>query len=118
MKKRVIALILSLTCASSLFFGLVGCKGGGELGGEKIDPNREQVYVGNFNGGMGSEWMAELDKAFEKAYPQYQVIVDNKKLEYNGAQLAATMKTNRQDIYFTTEVNYFDFIAGGCIGKG
>ena len=113
MRKRLMAAVLSFACMATALSSLVGCKNSGEIGGEKIDPNREQLYVGNFNGGLGSEWMAELDKAFEEAYPQYQVIVDNKKLEYNGAQLAATMKTNRQDIYFTTEVNYFDFIAEG-----
>jgi hypothetical protein len=109
MKLKIIPLLLAFVLCTAL----PGCGDKMPNGGEKIDPNRKQLYVGNFNGGMGSEWMDELDKAFEAAYPEYQVIVDNKKLEYNGAQLSATMKTNRQDIYFTTEVNYFDFIAEG-----
>ena len=75
------AAVLSVACMATALSSLIGCKNSGEIGGEKIDPNREQLYVGNFNGGLGSEWMAELDKAFEAAYPQYQVIVDNKKLE-------------------------------------
>lgn len=100
---------LAVLATIIMSFAAVGCFK--HDGGRKIDPNKTQLYIGNFNGGMGSAWLQEVADAFEAEHPDVEVLIDNKKEQFNGTMLLDTIKTNRQDIYFTTEVLYDDAVA-------
>lgn len=112
MNKKIVSLMLCALLACGTVSVFTGCSDPDD-GGEKIDPNRTQLYVGNFNGGMRDDWLREMDNAFEAAYPEYQVIIDNAKDQFTGQQLDNNIKTNRQDMYFTTDADYFQFTAKG-----
>ncbi len=114
--KKVIILMLVVVMA----FSVIAC---GDLPiddtKEEIDPNRTQLYVGCFNGALGTEWMKQLDSAFETAYADWvnpengkigiQVIPNYGKTEYEDGSLNTDISNSQNDIYFLSS-NDYDFI--------
>lgn len=117
MKKRVFALLCIVFVCFSMFLG--GCSGSGNNSedepnyDEPIDPNRTQLYVGNYNGGLGARWLWEVKELFEKAHPDIQVKIDNDTTGYESTYLEANIATNRQDLYFLDSNPYYTFVAKG-----
>ena len=60
--KKVIALTMTALLAMT---GLVGCRERAELG---IDYSKTQLYVYNYDGGVGSEWLDKVITRFENEY--------------------------------------------------
>lgn len=114
--KKVIILMLCVVMA----FSVVAC---GDLPiddtREEIDPNRTQLYVGCFDGALGTEWMKKLDEAFEAKYADWvnpdngkvgvQVIPNYGKTEYEDGTLNTDISSSQNDIYFLSS-NDYDFI--------
>lgn len=116
--KKIISIVLALVFLGvivGVIVGMVRCSSDRESGIEKIDPNRDQIYVGYFNGGMQLAWINELKYAFEAKYPKYQVIIDPDKDKYSYINLRSYIPTGRQDIYFTTSIQLQDFYSRGII---
>lgn len=73
MKKRF-AKIFSAALALVISLGLTACGGGTNPNNpdsnveEKIDTSRTQLYVFNFYGGYGSDWLAAAKKRYEKLH--------------------------------------------------
>ena len=114
--KKLLALVLALAAVLSL---AVGCQQNvpedpNEFT-EDVDPNRTQLYVGYYNGGLGMVWLKEVKAAFEKLYPDYQIMIDPDKDAYMDSQLEGSIKINRQDMYIDAQVDYYDFIKKGLI---
>lgn len=110
MKKMMSILLSTILAAGSLsVFAACGDRNS-EDGGEAIDPNRTQLYVGVFDGALGTEWFDLYDEAYEASHPDIQVILDEKKNEYGDAQLVSTMKDSRQDVYFLSANNYSVYV--------
>ena len=71
MKKitKFLAPMLSAVCLLGTlpFAACSGTSAGGGGGGtnEDIDHSRTQIYVFNYAGGYGSDWLAEIKKRFE-----------------------------------------------------
>ena len=114
--KKLLALVLALAAVLSL---AVGCQQNvpedPDEFTEDVDPNRTQLYVGYYNGGLGMVWLKEVKAAFEKLYPDYQIMIDAGKDEYMDSQLEGSIKINRQDMYIDAQVDYYDFIKKGLI---
>ncbi len=85
MKKRfkvlAVLLVLVVTAISSLS---VGCS----EKGEKVDDTKTTIYVSNYDGGVGHEWLDKIEKRFEAEYANeefekgkkgVQIIVHNNK---------------------------------------
>ena len=114
--KKLIALMLAITTVISCAAMLAGC-------GESIDdPNRfvedvdaarTQLYVGYFNGGIGLSWLTEAKRLFEEIYPEYQIMIDTGKDEYQSEVLLSNIKTNRQDMYLVDSFDYYKFVSKG-----
>ena len=79
-------------------------------GGKDVDPNKTQVYIGNYDGGLGHEWLNVLITEFEKEHTDVQIWIDPKKDEYGNNILEANIKTNRQDMYFLDYNQYYNYI--------
>ena len=62
--KKFVALVLILITAVTL---ATGCRKG-NVDGIEIDPNRTQLYVYNYNGGVGSAWLDKVIARFESKY--------------------------------------------------
>lgn len=124
-KKTVAILIVSILSLIAVL-SLVGCRehrnpdGTGDV---KIDTTKTQLYVANYNGGFGQEWLDDgIIPAFEAAYADYQgvdgkvgvqVIVDSLSLE--GSRLIDAIPNQRSEIYFTERVYYRDAVASGYL---
>ena len=71
--KKVLVLVLALSCALGAF---AGCGDYGEPE-EEVDPNRRQIYVSMFTGGQGIEWLKnDLKYKYEATHPDIQIMVD------------------------------------------
>lgn len=118
--KTKIAAVLACVAAVT---PLTACGGGGNEGEEKIDPSRTQIYVYNFNGGYGSEWISSLKKRFEAEYAErddieegkkgVQVMITNKKSTMN--EISSQVLSNKEEIYFSEYAYYYTLKADGLL---
>ena len=60
--KKMTALFCMIIVAC-MSFGAIGCGKDTDL--EQIDPNRTQLYVFNYAGGYGVEWLNAIKKDYE-----------------------------------------------------
>ncbi len=121
--------ILSKTCA--IMLGLMmsvsvcllagGCSP--ESTSEEIDPNRTQLYVFNYAGGFGSDWLQAVkeryeeyskDVVYEEGKTGVQIFVTNQKS--TGEDVAGTVLTNHYEVYFTEYAYYQTLRAQGVLG--
>lgn len=77
---------------------------------ESVDSSRTQLYVGNFNGGYGFEWLMKAKERFEAENPDVQIMIDNGKDEYRSNMLTQNISTNRQDMYVVDDASYYTYI--------
>lgn len=97
--------------------------GGGDTGiTEEVDYSRTQLYVSNFNGGYGDEWLYKLKARFEEFYKEttfeegkkgVQVLIDNAKS--NGAAIATQIAGSRNEVFFSESVYYYDMVNPGLV---
>ena len=109
--------VLALLCAGAACFNLVACGGGGGDGEEEIDETKTQLYISNFNGGVGTEWLEKHAARFEEEYKNVeftpgkfgvQVIIETHK----GVSVDK-FATERNEIYFLENCNYYDMLSTG-----
>ena len=90
--------------------------------GEKINTDMSQLYLSNYNGGYGTEWLNEVKARFEDVYKEYsfekdkkgvQVIIRSDKTGYSGQGLYDSMAGNRNDVFFSEAINYYDYVNAG-----
>lgn len=115
--KNKLAAVLACVAAVT---PLAACGNGTGDGEEKIDPSRTQIYVYNFNGGYGTEWISSLKKRFEAEHAQesfedgktgVQVMVKNDKIK--GVDISSQILSNKEEIYFTEYAYYYTMKADG-----
>jgi hypothetical protein len=111
--KKFSTALLAITVAVSCL-GLFGCRDRIGPNEEKVDPKRTQLYVANYDGGFGHEWLdkakarfeeAEKDKSYEEGKLGVQIIPFNSKHSLPG------QTTN--DVFFYDGLQYYDQIALG-----
>lgn len=91
-KKILTAAVLSLAMLTS-----VGC-GGQTI--QSFDKDKTQLYVGVYNGGYGMAWLEKAEKGFEELYPDVDVVLMQKKDEYETAKLKDTIDELGIDLYY------------------
>ncbi len=111
--KKILSFVLVALLSLSSAAVFVGC--GGKTQGEKVDPNKTQLYVGVYDGALGTEWLYEYKKEYEALHPDVQIWPDEKKNEYSDGQLISTIKNSRQDVYFLSANNYSAFVDKGLL---
>ena len=107
--KKAMASLLSVAMLASAF-SMVGCNPTPGEGGdfyEEVDPNRTQLYVGNFNGGYGFEWLVKAKERFEAENPDIQIMIDNGKDEFRYSSYRKNIQGNRQDMYVVDDSSYY-----------
>ena len=121
--KKSLTKIMATVCALTACAPLAACGGVAPNlngSGAEVDKSKAQLYVSNFNGGVGHDWLDAHIKRFEEAYAEYefipgtkgvQVWVDNHKNGLEG--LSGQMKNAPETVYFLEDVNYYDAISRG-----
>ncbi len=122
--KKLIATVCALTCVGSAF---VGCKKGGPIFAVDIldvDETKTQLYIGNYNGGMGSRWLDEYRKGFEELYKDtsfedgkmgVELVIDNDKQTYEPSSIEKSIDGSIINVYFTERANYYNFVKKGLL---
>lgn len=113
------AVILSLLIL--VVFSFASCGGGSEGNyTEKVDENRTQLYVYNYDGGFGSEWLNKVKLRYEAlhANDEYepgkkgiQIIINNTK----NAATSETIKNGQDEVYFTENMYYYSLRYDGAL---
>ena len=80
--------ILAMACALIALGNFAACGGGNTSDLESIDTTKSQLRIGNFDGGVGTQWLNEAidrfeelykDKSFEDGKKGVQILVDRHK---------------------------------------
>ena len=116
--KKTLCVILGLLMSLSV----AACGKGPGLT-EAIDPNRTQLYVFNYDGGVGTEWLYEIKERFEAEYKDtcfepgtnkmgVQIMIEANKLSfYNDEKI----KSSPNEVFFTENVGYTDMVSQGLL---
>lgn len=103
---------------------VAGCGGSGGTGNytEKVDENRTQLYVYNYDGGFGSEWLNKIKQRYEAlhANDEYepgtgkrgiQIMMNNTK----NAVTSETIKSGQDEVYFVENMYYYSLRYDGAL---
>ncbi len=117
--KKIVGLILALSIMLTMALALVSCTGGKT---EKIDKNRTQLYVFNYGGGYGVDWLYAVKERFEERHKDTVIngktgvqvmITHEKKLISN---MYEEVLDNTEEIYFTEYAYYYALLERGLVG--
>ena len=113
MKKRI-ALLLVFLLTLTAGFTMAGC--GSEKKG--IDETKTQLYVYNFDGGVGSDWLEAVSARFEEKYAdtEFEPGTGKKGVEIvpgKGKDSLTTIATSEYNVIFDERVTYNDYISQG-----
>lgn len=115
--KRLFALGAALTLSIGAFAGC-GSSGGGKDG---IDPNKSQLYVYNFAGGYGTEWLSDLARRYEEAkkdvsFEPGKTGIQIRPSNIKNSVTSADVKNGKEVVYFTEHVDlYGDLINNNAV---
>lgn len=118
--KRGCSVLLALTLSMSM----VAC-GGKKTGGdiEQVDDNKTQLYVFNFAGGFGAEWLAAAKARFEELHKDdvyeegkkgVQIVINNSKQSADA--VVNQIEYNAEEVYFTELAYYYTLKEAGVLG--
>ncbi len=116
-------LVICAALASAVCLTAAGC-GGRTPGGEKIDPHKTQLYVYNFAGGYGSDWLTALKTRFEEKHKNdtnweegktgVQVFVSAEKDSISD--ISSQILNNKEEVYFSEYAYYYTLKSQGVLG--
>lgn len=120
MKKttKMISGLLSAAMACGL---IAGCSGAEQT--EKIDTQKTQLYVQNFEGGFGSDWLRAAKTRFEEAFKNesYETgktgvqIIIAPPAKTDGISLRPNLNNTINEVFFNESVYYYDYIRDGLL---
>lgn len=117
MYKKFLAFVMALVTLTSLGF-LNACK----RGVEAVNKNMTQLYIGNYNGGVGQVWIVEAANAFAEKYKDYsfekgkkgvQFFFDHDKDLETETNILGSKNLN--ELYFNQGVNYTEWADKGLL---
>ncbi|PWM75295.1 MAG: hypothetical protein DBX59_02380 [Bacillota bacterium] len=87
--------------------------------GKEVDLSKAQLYVSNFNGGMGYEWLSKIIKRFEADYAETEFLEGTKGVQvwidnHKGLD-DDKIPTVRDEVLFLENCNYYDMIYNGYL---
>lgn len=114
--KKTLTKVMAVLCAATACMPFAACT----TGGVKIDKTKTQLYISNFNGGVGHNWLDAHIQRFQDDYAEVeftpgkkgvQILVSNHKK--GMSEIGGKMAKAKEEIYFLEGVNYHDEIAQG-----
>lgn len=119
---RIVALLLALVMSLSMAACGNSGSGGPEGNAESLDTERTQLYIHNFNGGYGVEWLKNLkdryeelhkDDVYEEGKKGIQIIINNEKAL--ATELEDKILHNKEEIYFAEKAYYYSLLNKGVL---
>lgn len=101
-----------------IIFVAAGCDGLFKRGGgDIIDKTRTQLYIGNYDGGLGHEWLEIVAQRYEEKNKEIQIIINNEKDLFGDANLLTNMPNYNNDVYFLNAITYRNYVAQGRLAE-
>ena len=113
--KRILASLLGCALLALPLAGMAGCGSTRE-----VNEGMTQLYIGNYDGGVGRTWIETVARQFEEDYAEtsfeegkkgVQIWFSHLKDEYKSGNLLTTIQNYREDIYFLDSIVYEDFVS-------
>ena len=105
--KKSIAMLLVGSLVGSTVVGLAGCQI--ENPNNKIDKDKVQLYVGNYNGGVGDKWLDSVVERFEEKYGlPFPLLSDPEKEVHQAYDVLKEKSKNKTEIEITSVVEELD----------
>ena len=116
--KKLLALSVFAVMVS---VSLTGCGGpwrDDEEYNQKVDTTKSQLYVQNFKGGFGSDWLYAVASRFEELYKDeefesgkkgVQIMISPAKVD--GLTLLSSINASNSEMFFNESVYYYDYLA-------
>lgn len=95
---------LSLLLTFVIAFAFTACSNPNET--ENVDKNKTQVYVANYQGGVGELYLKQIKQEYEKKNPDVQIMITSKTEEFQGDTLLGNMPYDSYDLYFLGDADY------------
>ena len=124
--KKIIKRFGCMFLAVLLVMGIAACNGPatkepstpGKLDEDDFNPEMSQLYVSNFNGGFGTDWLYAAIARFMEDYKDYS-FEDGK----TGVQVWVETHKNQADdmanqineVFFLESINYYDRVSKGLL---
>lgn len=114
--------LISLSLMIVALFVFSGCRDNVIPGGEEIQKDKTQLYITNFNGGVGTEWLYKIKEQYEALHAEesyeegkkgVQIIVDP--IKNNGFHMIDTFGGGTDDIIFNEYMRINDWYAKGLL---
>ena len=128
MKKALSIILAALLCGMTMsscgdLEDIIGGDSASERPTTSVNTDETQLYVFNYDGGIGSDWIYEVVERFEEEYADVcfepgtnkkgvQVIVEANK---DDTHSTASIATQTADVIFTEMVWYNDLVSQGVI---
>ena len=121
MLKKFVAVIMAAVTALGTMSLFSAC---GEQIGEPIDETKTQLYIGNYDGGVGTQWLYEAASRFEEKYKDtafepgtgkkgVEVRINPDKTMFHGSNVLLKLRSIKEQIVFTEQVDYDVFASSG-----
>lgn len=107
--KKVLSAIMAAAVLCATVAPLTACTPTVDEG-EPINPDKTQLYIANYYGGLGDDWLKELKRQYEEIHEDIQIIIRNDKTSYLPDQLVNTIKTDTNQLYFVEKQHYHDLV--------
>ena len=72
------------------------------------------IYVKNYQGGYGTDWLNEAKARFEKLHPNVEIKINN--VTQTADDLTSKILDGRDEVYFTEQSSYFTLKSKGLLG--
>lgn len=120
MKRQTLKKIAATAMALAFSASMVACGDdfGTSSGVEPMDVTKSQLYVYNYDGGFGTEWLYAAKARFEEAYAETSFEEGKKGIQVQvsaGKSNLDAIATSSFNVFFTEQVFYNDLIAKGLL---
>ena len=80
-----------------------------------LDPEKTTIYIGNYYGGLGNEWLNVLAKRYCETHPDVQFKIDDDKNKYLLDNISSNLKSSRCALFFIEKIYYYDMVSQGLL---
>lgn len=127
--KKSLKKLVSLLCVTVATVNIAACGAGAGAGtlnsdsvsdpneGMEYDASKAQLYISNFNGGVGTDWLLAAKARFEEKYEGVSFVEGTQGvqiwIEPHKGISPEKMEMERNEIYFLENANYYDMAYSG-----
>lgn len=120
--KKSISLLLAICLFLSSIVFLAGCARQQVTPDDKVDSSKSQLYISNYEGGFGREWLDEAAERFEEKYADVsfepgkkgvQIRISSSVNGKTGDTFIKSLKSDPNEVIFTEDAFYYTITSGG-----